>query len=296
LPFRGAAYEGTLERHFSGWASLATMHGKERAIAPILAHELGVRVCVAPGLDTDALGTFTGEIQRVGSARESALAKACLALRYAPDADYGIGSEGSFGPDVQMPFATVGHEVIALVSRSDDLVLFGSDISTQTNCAEAIVADLDDALACARRFGFPEHGAVVMGVRDGRAAPTHGLVKGIVSADALRDAVERTIASCGTACLQSDMRAHVNPTRMLAIARATADLVRSARSRCPNCRQPGYAIIERERGLPCRDCNEPSDLTSSLVYGCTRCQQRDVRARPDGRTTADAAECDRCNP
>ena len=45
-----------------GRAVLATMHGKEAAIAPVLLERLGLAVSTAPDLDSDALGTFTGEI------------------------------------------------------------------------------------------------------------------------------------------------------------------------------------------------------------------------------------------
>ena len=40
-------------------AVLATMHGKERAIAPLLQRTLGLAVKVPPGLDTDRFGTFS---------------------------------------------------------------------------------------------------------------------------------------------------------------------------------------------------------------------------------------------
>lgn len=43
---------------------IATKHEKEKVIAPILARELGVKCFVVSNLDTDELGTFTGEIDR----------------------------------------------------------------------------------------------------------------------------------------------------------------------------------------------------------------------------------------
>ena len=50
---------------FSGRKLLiATKHQKEKAIAPILEKELGVIAILASNLDTDVLGTFTGEIER----------------------------------------------------------------------------------------------------------------------------------------------------------------------------------------------------------------------------------------
>jgi hypothetical protein len=56
-------------------ALLATMHGKERVIAPLAARVLGLSVDVAPGLDTDAFGKFSRDVARAGSpaARSSCL-------------------------------------------------------------------------------------------------------------------------------------------------------------------------------------------------------------------------------
>jgi hypothetical protein len=49
-------------------AVVATMHGKERVIGPVLAHTFGLSVVVPDGLDTDRFGTFTREVARVGDA------------------------------------------------------------------------------------------------------------------------------------------------------------------------------------------------------------------------------------
>ena len=281
---------------FAGTAAIATMHRKERVIGPILANGLHVHVAVAPDIDTDTLGTFTGETVRRGSAQDAAIAKARLALRHAPDSRYGIGSEGSFGPHPLMPFMTSGREIVALLSRDEDVLVTGYDLTTETNCAEVVVPTTNEALEAAFRFGFPTHGAVVTGVLDGRPFLRAGMTKGIVSIDAFRDAVARMLADCGAACVQSDMRAHLNPTRMRAIERATHDLVRRATARCPDCHHPGYDVVEHVPGLPCDDCGEPSDVALAVVYGCARCQQRVERPRSDGLTSVPAADCGFCNP
>ena len=46
--------------------AMATMHAKERAVARPLSRWLGAAVKVAPGIDTDAFGTFTGDISPAG--------------------------------------------------------------------------------------------------------------------------------------------------------------------------------------------------------------------------------------
>ena len=76
-------------------AVLATMHGKERVIAPAFEDVLGMRIVVPPGIDTDALGTFTGEVPRDGTMLEVAIRKARIGMKIAGHS-IGIASEGTF--------------------------------------------------------------------------------------------------------------------------------------------------------------------------------------------------------
>ena len=48
-------------------AVLATMHGKELVVRPLLLRAMGFEVDLASGLDTDRSGTFSREIDRAGS-------------------------------------------------------------------------------------------------------------------------------------------------------------------------------------------------------------------------------------
>jgi hypothetical protein len=59
---------------------LATMHQKERVMAPLLEKELGIKVIVPPNFNTDSFGTFTREIKRPGDQLETARLKAEKAL------------------------------------------------------------------------------------------------------------------------------------------------------------------------------------------------------------------------
>jgi hypothetical protein len=94
--------------------ALATMHGKDSAIAPPLRLRVGADLVVPVGLDTDALGTFTGEIERKGTMREVAIAKARLGM-VATGLQLGLASEGSYGPHSSVPFMAAGVELLALV-------------------------------------------------------------------------------------------------------------------------------------------------------------------------------------
>jgi hypothetical protein len=103
-------------------AVLATMHGKEAAFGPILAGRLGVELTVPEGIDTDALGTFTGEVAREGSVEEAAMAKAALGLAFT-GGDLALASEGAYGPHPQIPFMPFGVEVVAWVDHRIGLTL-----------------------------------------------------------------------------------------------------------------------------------------------------------------------------
>ena len=56
-------------------AVLTTKHGKERAVGRPLRAALGLIVAVPEEIDTDLLGTFTGEVERVGTPRYGSVSK-----------------------------------------------------------------------------------------------------------------------------------------------------------------------------------------------------------------------------
>lgn len=56
-------------------AILVTMHGKERAIIPILKDGMGLDLRLAPGVNTDKFGTFSHDVERMGSPLDAARAK-----------------------------------------------------------------------------------------------------------------------------------------------------------------------------------------------------------------------------
>lgn len=275
-------------------AVLGTMHGKERAIAPIAARFLGLDVAVAEGLDTDRFGTFSREVDRAGTPREAARAKIAAAFRLMPEATVGIASEGSFGPHPSLPFAALNRELVLLIDRESGLELVGHHATMATNFAHAVVTDIAAGLAFAAKAGFPAHGVIVIGVLDGQPAPQLALFKSIETEAGLADVLGRAIALTGAAHIETDMRAHRNPRRMRAIKRAMVDLVRRSRSRCPDCAQPGFAVTGRVSGLPCAWCAAPTHLTRAEVWTCEGCGHGEDR--PVTATTADPMHCEECNP
>lgn len=275
-------------------AILATMHGKETVIAPLAERFLGLRLEVVQGLDTDAFGTFSREVARTGSQFDAARAKIAAAFVLHPEMGIGLASEGSFGPHPHLPFCALDREIVMLVDRQADLELVGRFATPDTNFAHLIVDDVAAGLFFAKRAGFPDHGIIVMGCRDKVPAPDIALIKTVESWDMLTSTLDTIISANGCAFVETDMRAHRNPQRMRAIKRATVDLIRRARTPCPQCGQPGYAVTERLAGLPCSWCSEPTLLTRAEVLSCIRCGWRVERSVAQSK--ADPGNCGACNP
>ena len=272
---------------------VATMHGKERVIAPLLEERLGVRCVVARGLDTDRLGTFTREVPRAGDMLEAARAKALAGMRLL-GADLGVASEGSFGPDPVVPFLPSNRELLLLCDSSQGYEIQGQHRSLDTNLAKAWVATPAEALAFAERVGFPEHG-VIARLDEHSAA---GLRKEVRDAAELSAAVEGLLGEAGgPVLLETDMRAHRNPTRMEVIGRAAESLLDALEATCPSCAAPGFAVSELRRGLPCAWCGSPTDLPREEVRSCAPCgASAEAPSALVAQGGADPRWCDRCNP
>ena len=276
-------------------AVLTTMHGKEKVISPVLEDSLGLVVSLATGVNTDCFGTFSREIERTGSQLDAARAKISAGFNVTPWARVGLASEGSFGPHPSIPFVALGRELIVLVDRDRDLELTGYDASLSTNYGHKNVLLVDDAISFALTAGFPDHGVIVMGCNVGKPAPQEMLIKDITDQEALSAAVQKAIHVFGSAFIEADMRAHRNPTRMLAIERATRDLVRKYLCTCPKCAWPGFDITDRIAGLECAWCGEPTHIIKTEILCCANCSYREERPATSAKT-AEPGFCDQCNP
>ncbi|MFD0725546.1 DUF6671 family protein [Lysobacter brunescens] len=274
--------------------ALATLHGKAEALAPAFA-AIGARVITAEGVDTDALGTFSGEIERRLPALEAAIAKARLGMA-ATGLPLGLATEGSFGPHPVVGFLPLHREIAVLVDDTRGLVIaewLDSHQARYGGCLLKAGDTLDEAEL--RRFGFPEHALIV---RSEPFVPGSTIHKGLRDGAALDAAIDacRRASPDGQAWVESDLRAHMNPTRMQRIALLAERLVARAGTCCPQCRSPGFGQTGAQPGLPCGDCGAPTAATLSEVASCSACGFRDVRGRSDGLTEADPAQCDLCNP
>ncbi|PZO46779.1 MAG: hypothetical protein DCF16_18595 [Alphaproteobacteria bacterium] len=288
---------GAHHPYFGRRVVLASMHGKEAAIAAPFMTALGLELITAPGIDTDLLGTFSGEIERIGSMLDVAERKARVGMA-AAGCDLGLASEGSFGPHPQMPFLPAGRELLTFVDEGRALCI-SEALITETNYACASARETSELQEFLIRIGFPSHAVVVSPQRASRTllagAP---LFKGVKDLGALTRAVAvcAKAADDGTAFVETDMRAHMNPTRMQSLRPLADRLAQRLAHLCPDCHAPGYGRVDVVQGLPCSDCGAPTAWTHLDVYGCMGCGMREHRPRADGLLTIEPVNCPACNP
>jgi DNA-directed RNA polymerase subunit RPC12/RpoP len=271
--------------------ALLTQHGKERVITPVLEAHLGCHVVHVSGYDTDRLGTFTREIPRAGTQLEAARTKARIGMELS-GLSIGLASEGSFGPDPITGMLPWNVELLIWIDETLGIEVVGC-ASGKTNFSHRLTASWEEAKQFARDAGFPGHWLVMR--PEGEEHPE--IRKGITSWDELEKAFHWACvrATNGCAFLETDMRAHANPTRMETIASAARDLAQKLCSYCPACGAPGFHAAERLAGLPCEDCGAPTRETRAEIHRCARCGHQLIAEKNEAKR-ASAARCDYCNP
>jgi hypothetical protein len=273
---------------------ITTQHAKESILRPILANHLGINLVCTTGVDTDLLGTFNGEVRRVGSPTETAIQKARLGIE-ATGIPIGLASEGSFGPHPQLPFFNADQEIMVLVDTERQIVIEESVVSTATNVGEINVASIEEAEEFLAKSLFGTHAVIV---RPNCTSDPHVIQKGIVDRYALSQTIKQYagISPDGLAHLETDMRAHLNPTRRKVIEAAAEKLAVRIRAQCPECGTPGWGVVDVIMGLPCEGCAEPTHLVHKEILGCVKCRFRKVTSRSDAKKSAPAHLCPHCNP
>lgn len=272
-------------------AVLTSKHQKLQLIQSHFRESLLLEVVELP-LDTDLLGTFSGEIERVSTPRETAIKKAKLGMQ-ATGMALGIASEGSIGPNPSVPWIQSDFELMVFVDAERDLVITETFLSHEIIAASIEVSPEDLLEPFLAKADFPHHALMAKPVDS--EAPL--IYKGITSLVLLRSA----IADCATnskinkAKLQSDLRAMYSPSRQLNIEKVGQLLVKRIAALCPACGTPGWGRTDYLYGVLCSDCGlENSEIAREEILGCTLCD-----FTVTGRTinsSIDPRRCNFCNP
>ncbi len=247
-------------------AVLATKHDKLPLVAPPLRAAVGLEVHVAQ-VDTDLLGTFTPEVKRTRTPLGSAIAKARMGMG-ATGSAIGIASEGSIGLDPEFPLMMSDRELLVLVDDRHGIVITASAASFHVVAETGLFGPEDDLTDFLVRADFPDHKLIVMP----NAARRLHVMKGVDDTESLRTC----IAACcrlsrdSRARVESDLRAHANPTRRAVIARAGEELASRVARLCPECSAPGWGVATRKVACRCSRCGAPA-LRAEAWWSCVAC-------------------------
>ncbi len=208
---------------------IATMHGKEAVLAPLLA-DLGWHVLLPVGYDTDGLGTFSGDVRRPGTAIEAALEK-CRRACEATGIPRAVSSEGSYRPcQKQFPGAR-NVELLGFVDRERGIELVEHLTNVPTRLVKGRVPpdlhspSVKELLAT---MGWPAVRAMVVPHDPGLGVMPDQVYKGLATEQELAAALQACAAMSGDGCahLETDLRAHMNPQRMASVAMVGLELVK----------------------------------------------------------------------
>ncbi len=272
-------------------AVIATKHKKEEVIASILENELGLICVTLQDLDTDKLGTFSGEVERKDDPITTLRNKCQMAID-ASGIDLAIANEGSFEAHPSIFFASADDEFVMLMDKVNGIEIIERELSLETNFDGKEIKSESELIAFATKIGFPSHGIIL---KKGKNIYT-GIIKESRSFEDLIKNYQTIKNDDGSAYAETDMRAMYNPTRMKTIAKATEKLVYKIKSLCPNCSFPGFSVVDAVKGLPCEMCGSPTRSTLKHIYRCQKCNFTNEKEFPFNKRKEEAQFCDYCNP
>lgn len=270
---------------------LASMHKKEKVIGAPFKKSLGCKVIPAQ-INTDLLGTFTGEIERTLTPAACAKEKCYRGLDL-ENGTLGVASEGSFGPHPLTPFIPADFEILFFADKHLRFELTLSKISPKTNFSAKSIQNIDELSDFAKQALFPSHALILR--PQGNNDPNL-IFKGIQTTEELYQIFQKCseISNDHRVWVETDMRAHMNPTRMKIIEELAYEMAARLIIPCPSCQTPGWGIIVNIPGLPCKQCQGPTNLIKSKIYGCCQCKHQEILENQN--EMADPGYCTFCNP
>jgi hypothetical protein len=270
---------------------IATMHNKESVIAPILEKNLGAICFTSSSIDTDLLGTFSGEVPRNFDALTT-LRKKCDLGHNLTKSNLVVASEGSFGQHPTIFFATANEELLMLKDYENDIEIVAREISIETNFNSKLIHTEEELFEFAAQVNFPSHALLLKS----NEKNFEKIFKGITTEEVLLEKYYELKHAFNTVYAETDMRAMFNPTRMNVIENATYKFIEKIKSLCPKCSLPGFDVVTIKSGLPCKNCLFPTRSTFSHIYQCKKCSFEEEKLYPRGIQHEDPTYCDICNP
>lgn len=269
---------------------IATKHKKEEALKDLLVEALEVHCVVPKHFDTDALGSFSGEVKRELSPLDCARAK-CRQAMSSTETSLAVASEGSFGPHPQMPWMAADEELLLFTDAENQIEVVAKMLSTETNYAQEAVDNLRSLYQFAEAHLFPSHALILKPAAD----IFEPIFKGIQTREALDRAFNLIKKTADAVWVETDMRAMYNPSRMNVIRKCGEKLIANIASECPCCHAPGFVAVDTMPGLPCSHCGMPTASVRKWLYRCPSCDHEEWKDNQK-KEREDPQYCQFCNP
>ena len=270
---------------------LTSKHEKLKLIKPAFDQYLECEL-FEENLDTDQLGTFSGEVERAAPPRETAILKARLGMN-STGLKLGIASEGSVGPDPVIPFVNSNIEHLVLVDDENEIVISEVYRSFDITVATITTSPGKDISEFLQTADFPNHGLIVRPNTEKKS----DCIKGIKDFESLTNAIALSsrISADGLVVIESDLRAHFSPSRQKNIVAVANHLAARASRLCPSCQMPGWGRSAYEKGLNCSTCGleNPEAIRQAKII-CENCDHTEL-GQVLGKEL-DPANCNFCNP
>lgn len=238
--------------------------------------------------DTDALGTFAGDVPRAASPFETAVRKAGLGR--SEDNSWLLASEGTITSSLLL--GPVIHELIVALAPERGVVIAGRYVAPFPIAKKLEVDPGMNAVEVERElvatFGVGRFVTVLV------RASTPQVVRDVRAGASLAHLVSEASEHGESVLIQTDLRAHRCPERHEVLHCAMNDLLDRLETNCPICRQPGFGVLENVPGLPCSQCNVPTDVTKAMNWRCEWCEYHEEEHV--GAESADPSLCQWCNP
>lgn len=270
---------------------VVSKHEKQQSFEPILSERLGFVCQTMYKVDTDLLGTFSGEVARMLSPVDCAREKCRRAREYVREG-YLLASEGSFGPHPTLGWVAAGEEWLVLYDVEEDAELIVHDITMDTCFWQEAIANEEACLDFLQRVGFPAQRVIVKSSQE----KAEIVYKNGSTPEEIVQSMHTILSQKGSCFIETDMRAMYNPTRRKHLSQVASLLADTVSNICVSCGWYGFSVTAVERGLPCSWCGSPTRSVLCEIYTCRRCNCKEIKKFPRGIQQEDPQYCNQCNP
>lgn len=266
--------------------AMPTKHNKGKAIESAFKEYIDVKINEIE-VDTDVLGTFAGEVERVDTPLNTAIKKMELISGF----DFVIASEGSIGNDSNIPFLISDVEILTFKDIKQDLVIKEIFRSFEITAAHKEISPDEDISEFLQKADFPNHSIIVKASHLKEFPP----IKGLRDMESLNSAISEVAKHSSLITLESDFRANHSPSRMRNIFRTAQKLAKRIATLCRNCGTPGFGVSSYQKGVICSECKlMNTEAISTEILSCIKCGAKEIGSVINQELTPD--KCIWCNP